>query len=672
MFKKISLLIYAMALVCIINAQNPYYLKDFKIGFSSPISLKANTSSSNTFETDGIKIQFSTLGGMIGISGLTGSLDSYATSYGFQSVGNSSAIKLNNLNGARCNASTSNQSVILVMFATINYKNHFICEAYFSPSKKSVVETIVSSLYYGEKNENISDNNTNNDNNNEDNNVNNTDNNENNNQNTGIMIGSKAPDFMLTDINGKNISLSDLKGKTVLLDFWGTWCGPCIKLIPKLKELYTKYKNQNFEILSIANDNDQNKWKNMVSNKGMTWTNVIDLTEKVVNQYQIKAYPTLMLIDKNGVFISIAASESDVERYFAGNNTNDNNNTNQDDNNTNNNSNDYTNNNSNDVVSPIKNTHLNGSAIEKMMWQILSTYNPDGYIILDDYEKAPSSYEGVSTSGSTDFTQWIDGTEEKDIVKSANTVVHETCHGYTGKLHLKLLQDAGKPVDGKYSTFYVGNHIGRLVKHTEVYTTDEINAIFPQILITSRYETYVYPSEKIMGSQQDGAYGLLDELNAYYWGTRTAFDLYGYFKKKNNTPDGWGEFFTDFYGTYYAYLEFKAYIIIYLIHAKNNHSTIYNEIVANKDFTSAFQKIDENWWKLLVDFKKVRQTIFDELKAKGNEVKEDGEYVYINGTGRGNFSKIYNTFKTELMAEKYQTIARSVGLKNASGPDMFN
>ena len=629
-------------------AQNNYFWSEKNISINSPIKLHDENYSSNlVLSAEGIKIEFSTIGGMEGIVGLTGSLESYASAFAYTSVGNAEQMNgLNNLYAARISAQKNNKNVIICMFATTDYKQHFTCEITFSDNKLSVSEAIVNSISYGS--ENIV--------------VNQDDNNNNNqNQQTGsLKIGSVPPDFALTDVNGDKISLSGLKGKVVLLDFWGTWCAPCIKSIPELKELYSKHQKSGFEILSIASDNDKAKWKALVDKKGMIWKNVIDITDKVVELYDIEAFPTLMLIDKNGKLVSLSTSISEVDKYL---NINLQNNNNTDDNkgyNANNN-----------VSSKVKNTHFGGSAIENKTWQLLADYSTEAYIILDEFYAATNEYQGHSVWGDSDFTIWIDGKSEHDLVKSTNTVVHEVNHGYTGKLYLKMLKDAGKSIgNNDYSVFYLGNRQARLVEHAKVYETSEMNTVFPKNLITLRYETYVYPSESIMGSQQYGVYGLLDELNAYYWGTKTSFDFYEYYNTKYNSAEGWGDFFYGIYGTYYAYLEFKSYILVYMIYAKQNHKDVYDGIMEDEDFLYAFKQVDENWTDLILQYNKLKDKIIATQKNNGLEISETDEFMIINGMGSGTFMKTYNIFKDELKKDKYEIIAKAMGLKTASGPDM--
>lgn len=124
-----------------------------------------------------------------------------------------------------------------------------------------------------------------------------------------IKEGAVAPSFTLKDNNDKDFSLSDLKGKVVLLDFWGDWCGPCRKTHPFLISLHKKYSSKGFEILGVGNGSSKKRWLEAIDqDKVGIWKHVWGSGDKnfdVFNAYNISAFPTKILIDKTGVMHKI-------------------------------------------------------------------------------------------------------------------------------------------------------------------------------------------------------------------------------------------------------------------------------------------------------------------------------------------------------------------------------
>ena len=118
-----------------------------------------------------------------------------------------------------------------------------------------------------------------------------------------------APDFTLNDINGKPLSLSDLKGKWVVLDFWGSWCPWCIKGFPALKEAYKQYGGK-VEVLGIDCGDTEEAWKESVAKHELPWLQVYnpkgtDLTA----QYGIQGFPTKFIIDPEGRVANVTIGE---------------------------------------------------------------------------------------------------------------------------------------------------------------------------------------------------------------------------------------------------------------------------------------------------------------------------------------------------------------------------
>src|ERR1700730_240336 len=91
-----------------------------------------------------------------------------------------------------------------------------------------------------------------------------------------MIPGQTAADLSLPDLNGRTVSLSELKGKVVLIDFWASWCGPCRHNNPHLVKLYNKYHNRGLEIFGVSLDEDADSWKKAVSHDKLVWIQVLD------------------------------------------------------------------------------------------------------------------------------------------------------------------------------------------------------------------------------------------------------------------------------------------------------------------------------------------------------------------------------------------------------------
>jgi len=114
--------------------------------------------------------------------------------------------------------------------------------------------------------------------------------------------GSKAAaDFTLQDMDGKNVSLSDFKGKPLLIDFWATWCPPCRASIPGIQKLHKTYGDKGLVVLGISLD-DSSSWdgvKAFRTEYGITYS-VLKGTEDVAAKYLVRSIPTLIIVDKQG------------------------------------------------------------------------------------------------------------------------------------------------------------------------------------------------------------------------------------------------------------------------------------------------------------------------------------------------------------------------------------
>ena len=117
-----------------------------------------------------------------------------------------------------------------------------------------------------------------------------------------IEVGQVAPTWTLPDIDGKTMSLADFKGKYVYIDFWATWCGPCIAEIPDYRELVKEYADRNIVFVSISVDKDKPKWEEMVKAEKFDWVQLHD-AEMMNDDYLVRYIPTFVLIDTEGKII---------------------------------------------------------------------------------------------------------------------------------------------------------------------------------------------------------------------------------------------------------------------------------------------------------------------------------------------------------------------------------
>ena len=121
--------------------------------------------------------------------------------------------------------------------------------------------------------------------------------------------GVQAPDFKLRNLDGEYMTLASFKGKYVLLDFWGTWCGWCIKGIPDMKEYYAKYKDR-IEFVGIDCRDTEEKWKEGVAKHELPWTNLYNGDgQEIVIAYGVQGYPTKIIIDPEGKIVEAFLGE---------------------------------------------------------------------------------------------------------------------------------------------------------------------------------------------------------------------------------------------------------------------------------------------------------------------------------------------------------------------------
>lgn len=131
-----------------------------------------------------------------------------------------------------------------------------------------------------------------------------------------VSVGDIAPEFEELDLKRRAVKLSDFRGQYVLLDFWASWCKPCRKVNPELVELYKQFKSDDFTILGVSLDKDEDAWKEAVKEDDLKWHHVSalkDTQSEAVKQYGIRAIPQNLLIDPEGRVIMKNAKVADLK-----------------------------------------------------------------------------------------------------------------------------------------------------------------------------------------------------------------------------------------------------------------------------------------------------------------------------------------------------------------------
>lgn len=137
-----------------------------------------------------------------------------------------------------------------------------------------------------------------------------------------LVLGTSAPDFTLSNLAGEQISLADLRQKNeyILVEFWSSWCGPCIGAIPALKDLYSSYSQHGFEVVSVSIDDDEESWIEASGEHKLPWTNLGELagfSGSVATSYGVTFIPKNYLVNNEGEILQKDLSPEKLEQWLA-------------------------------------------------------------------------------------------------------------------------------------------------------------------------------------------------------------------------------------------------------------------------------------------------------------------------------------------------------------------
>lgn len=248
------------------------------------------------------------------------------------------------------------------------------------------------------------------------------------------------------------------------------------------------------------------------------------------------------------------------------------------------------------------------------------------------------------------------------IAAGMDTAVHEQFH-----------QDS-LARGGDYSeNIYIGNKKYCRVKYTKVFPSRKMAAAIPKALRTYRWADYVGKPEEGMFANEMGAYGLLNEFAAYYWGMHAQMSMLDYYMKQKTTVSQWEEFVVNCANDRVAYAEFRYYILMYLLYAKQNEPSVYRGIAANRSFAQAYLAIDRDFAGLIREFEDQTDEIEARMKEQGYDVCiQDTFRVVKDGGFRDTdlFAKEYRKLIAETKKTKYQglLITKSSGGERLKSP----
>ena len=285
---------------------------------------------------------------------------------------------------------------------------------------------------------------------------------------------------------------------------------------------------------------------------------------------------------------------------------------------------------------------LDASVTEKNVMRLLNAYDKNGAFLVSYGTKIGRSWISYYGAG-------------ERLIDGLDTVVHEETHDFS------VLDTKGGRLEER---MYIGNKKYVTVPFTTIYRSKQMVKTVPQRCRTSRFDTYVgHPTENL-ASNVDGAYGLINEFNAYCWGMNNDIAMFAYHDRFADTMDTWSSFIMNGASNRLAYAEFKYYILHYLYYAKKHHPEVYRKIIANDAFRRAYAKTEALFAKNIKNYENDLNAIVTKMTQNGYRVDYTEDYFIARGnegvSGMGLLNDEYSTLLNEMNKARYQVLHKAL------------
>lgn len=301
--------------------------------------------------------------------------------------------------------------------------------------------------------------------------------------------------------------------------------------------------------------------------------------------------------------------------------------------------------------------------------EILARYAPDGRAIIERYESSPWAYRLPDRSISmsqTDFMDFVPGGTPAEIVAALPTAVHETCHSYSRKLAWKMLSETHQPWHESLA-LPISAGVDLLVPITPTFPSATLAPRIDPDLRDARYRTYVATDNANQSTQSKGVYGLLDELDAYRWGTQTAVDLLAWHRREGpHTRESWTKGLQAVEGMYPARAQMKLFILTWLLEARTHHAREWQAFLDNPTAARALFAVDDAYDRTIRRYAQVKADILREtgMRETGDRIEMGGGFAI--GTGAPEYARFTRALaRPDLQALEQMLRARAAATHTA-------